>query len=82
MNDAVTITVNGVPRRVPADATIAAVLLGLGQTAFRRDAHHAARAPLCGMGNCFECRVTIDGVAEVRSCLVTVRDGMHVETTP
>ena len=39
------------------------------------------RAPICGMGICHECRVTVDGVAQVRSCLTTVRDGMVVETT-
>lgn len=80
MTDDVTILVNGVPRRVNASATVAAALLGLGITAFRRDQHGAPRAPICGMGSCHECRVTIDGTAEVRSCLVGVRDGMRVET--
>jgi aerobic-type carbon monoxide dehydrogenase small subunit (CoxS/CutS family) len=80
MTDDVTILVNGVPRRVSASATVAAALLGLGITAFRRDQHGAPRAPICGMGSCHECRVTIDGTAEVRSCLVGVRDGMRVET--
>jgi len=32
------------------------------------------------MGTCYECRVTIDGVAHRRACLVTVADGMHVTT--
>ncbi len=80
MTDDVTIIVNGVPRRVDASATVAAALLGLGITAFRRDLGSAPRAPICGMGTCHECRVTIDGVTEVRSCLVGVRDGMRVET--
>jgi aerobic-type carbon monoxide dehydrogenase small subunit (CoxS/CutS family) len=80
MTDDVTILVNGVPRRVNASATVAAALLGLGITAFRRDQQGAPRAPICGMGSCHECRVTIDGTAEVRSCLVGVRDGMRVET--
>lgn len=79
MTDDVTIIVNGVPRRVDASATVAAALLGLGITAFRRDLGSAPRAPICGMGTCHECRVTIDGVTEVRSCLVGVRDGMRVE---
>ncbi len=82
MTDDVTILVNGVPRRVNASATVAAALLGLGITAFRRDQGGAPRAPICGMGTCHECRVTIDGVTEVRSCLVGVRDGMRVETAP
>ena len=80
MTDDVTILVNGVPRRVSASATVAAALLGLGITAFRRDQHGAPRAPICGMGSCHECRVRIDGTTEVRSCLVGVRDGLRVET--
>ena len=35
---------------------------------------------MCGMGTCYECRVTIDGVAHRRACLVTVADGMDVTT--
>jgi sarcosine oxidase subunit alpha len=32
------------------------------------------------MGTCYECRVTIDGVAHRRACLVVVTEGMHVTT--
>jgi sarcosine oxidase subunit alpha len=32
------------------------------------------------MGTCFECRVTVDGQAGVRACLLTVREGMQVGT--
>jgi sarcosine oxidase subunit alpha len=39
------------------------------------------RIPLCNMGTCFECGVTVDGVPLTRSCLTTVRDGMRVETS-
>jgi sarcosine oxidase subunit alpha len=38
------------------------------------------RAPLCGMGVCFECRVQVDGVAHVRACMTPVSDGMQVVT--
>lgn len=76
----VTIEVDGVPRRVPGDSTLAAALLGLGITAFRRDGHGAPRAPVCGMGTCHECRVEVDGVPDRRSCLVVVREGMRVGT--
>ena len=76
----ITIIVDGSPRRVPAGASVAAALLQLGLTAFRRDLHGQPRAPLCGMGTCFECRVTIDDQADVRACLLQVREGMRVET--
>ena len=36
------------------------------------------RGMYCGIGHCYECRVTVDGVEDVRSCLIQVRDGMQV----
>jgi hypothetical protein len=82
MSADVTIHLDGVPRRVPAGITLAAALCNLTHLAFRRDLGGGARAPLCGMGTCFECRLVVDGVGGVRSCLVEVREGMHVESTP
>jgi D-hydroxyproline dehydrogenase subunit gamma len=76
----ITIVVNSVPRCVAADISVAAALLNIGNVTFRADLHGGARAPLCAMGTCFECRVTIDGVANVRACLHEVRDGMTIET--
>lgn len=78
----VTIHVNGLARRVPADVTVAVVLLQQGPLAFRRSVDGMPRAPLCAMGTCHECRVTIDGRSAVRACLEPVRDGMRVETSP
>ena len=75
-----TIVVDGEPRRVPSGTSLAAALLGLGVAAFRRDADGHPRAPVCGMGTCFECRVAVDGRSGVRACLVTVREGMQVAT--
>lgn len=80
MSLGVTILVDGVPRRADANATLAASLLAAGITAFRRDLSDQPRAPVCGMGTCFECRVTVDGVADVRACLEPVREGMRIET--
>jgi len=76
----VTISADGRSVRVPAGVTVAAALLDLGVTTFRRSVSGDPRAPLCGMGTCYECRVTIDGVAHRRACLVTVADGLHVMT--
>ena len=76
----VTIVVDGQERRVPADVTVAVALLGLGVRAFRTSVQGEPRAPLCGMGICYECRVGIDGVADRRACLVPVVDGLLVRT--
>lgn len=80
MSGVLSIVVNGTTLDVPAGVTVAAALLDHGVFAFRRDLHGAPRAPLCGMGTCMECRVTIDGSDERRACLVVVADGMRIES--
>ncbi len=76
---AVEIRVDGRTLAVPAGATLAAALLGAGVLRFRSSVDGAPRAPLCGMGTCFECRVTVDGEPHRRACLVEVAAGMRVE---
>ena len=76
----VTVSADGRPVRVPAGVTVAAALTDLGVVAFRRSVSGEPRGPLCGMGTCYECRVTIDGVAHRRACLVLVAEGMQVTT--
>lgn len=80
MTQDVTITIDGASHRVAEGDLLAAVLLSHDVSAFRRDTHGQPRAPLCAMGTCHECRVTVDGVDGVRACLLPVRDGMRVET--
>ncbi|HEX6923912.1 MAG TPA: (2Fe-2S)-binding protein [Longimicrobiaceae bacterium] len=79
-SDLVAITVDGREMAVPRGVSVAAALLNVGVTAFRRSVRGEGRGPLCGMGTCHECRVTIDGRAHQRACLVVVRDGMKVTT--
>lgn len=74
----VSIRVNGVVHAVSAEASLAAALLNAGYSAFRRSVNGDARGPLCGMGTCFECRVTVDGAPGVRACLLPVHEGMTV----
>jgi sarcosine oxidase subunit alpha len=75
----VRLIVDGVPIDVPGQISVAAALLSLGRP-FRRSLNGQRRAPLCGMGVCFECRVRIDDIAQQRACQVTVRGGMRVDT--
>ena len=65
---------------VAAGTTVAAALLSAGEIAFRVSVSGEPRAPLCGMGICMECRVTIDGAPHARSCQIVCREGMRVET--
>lgn len=76
----VEVTVDGHTVRAPAGVPVAVLLLDEGVLRFRASVTGAPRAPLCGMGICFECRVTIDGVPHRRACLVPCVDGMVVET--
>ena len=80
MPETVTVVVNGVSVTMPAGSMVSAAILKLGVTMFRRSASGEPRGPLCGMGICFECRVTIDGEAHCRSCQTVCRDGMDVRT--
>jgi predicted molibdopterin-dependent oxidoreductase YjgC len=77
---AVTITVNGASMRAYLGETIAGTLLANGQRAWRRTETGEPRGLFCGMGICFDCMVTVNGVSNVRACITPVADGMVVET--
>ena len=76
----VEIVVDGEPHQVPEGMPLAAALLRLGITAFRISVRGEHRTPLCGMGSCFECRVTVDGRRHQRSCLIPCTSGLVVVT--
>ena len=80
MTEGVSIRVNGQPVTVPAGTVVAAAMALAGVTGFRRSIGHEPRGPLCGMGVCFECRVTINGQPHCRSCLTLCEEGMEVRT--
>lgn len=71
--------VDGQPVDVPAGANVAAAVAHVTM-GFRRSTSGERRAPLCGMGVCFECRVRVDGHAHVRACMTPAREGMQVQT--
>ena len=60
--------------------SVATALLAAGVRVFRRTAAGAPRGPVCNMGVCFDCVVTVDGERGVRACTAAVRAGMRVET--
>lgn len=76
----ITLTVNNTTISVEDGTSVAVAIIAAEAGHFRRSISGEPRSPLCGMGVCFECRVTIDGVSLQRSCNVTVRDGMEVST--
>ena len=80
MPDTVSLSVNGVAVTVPTGSMVSTAVLKTGVSSFRRSVTGEPRGPLCGMGICFECRVTIDGEAHCRSCQTVCRNGMDVRT--
>lgn len=77
----VTIFIDGAPVQAYPGETVATALLAAGTGRFRTSASGAPRAPVCNMGVCFECAVTVDGRPGTRSCMTLVAPDMHIELT-
>ncbi len=77
----VKINVDGKTIEAYEGETVAAALLSAGIQIFRLSQKlKEPRGLYCGMGVCYECLVTVDGVHAVRACLTQVAEGMQVET--
>jgi D-hydroxyproline dehydrogenase subunit gamma len=75
----VSVTVDGQTVRAFAGESVLAVLWAQGACSVHTTARtHQPRGFFCGMGVCFDCLVTIDGIVNLRACLETVRDGMSI----
>ncbi len=73
------IEVNGQPVPARHGQTVAAALLAAGRRVFRITAQGQPRGLFCGMGVCFDCLVTVDGLTGQRACLTPVRPGMQIQ---
>ena len=87
MAETITLNVDGRSVSVArGSSVVAAVALAAGMIAgdsavvTRRSVGGALRGPLCGMGVCQECRVTIDGVRHRLACQTLCAEGMEVVT--
>ena len=76
----ITLTINNESVLVDDGTTVAAAIISSGLGKFRTSVTNDPRGPICGMGICFECRVTIDGVKHQKSCTVIATEGMEVVT--
>ena len=74
-----TIYLDGRIITVERGTTVAAAMLNAGVSVFRESVSGEPRAPLCGMGVCYECMVTIDGQREL-SCQALCQQGMRITT--
>jgi D-hydroxyproline dehydrogenase subunit alpha len=77
---AIGLRVDGRSIAVAPGTTVAAALWSAGIFSCRTSLSGEPRGPVCGMGICFECRVTVDGVPHQRACLLPCAQGMVVET--
>ncbi|MBS1250496.1 MAG: Hydrogen cyanide synthase subunit HcnA [Chloroflexi bacterium] len=76
------IEINGKPWEAYPGQTVAAALVAAGVRTFRHTPNDAPRGLFCGMGVCYECTVTINGVPDQRACMTLVAPGMKIETSP
>jgi predicted molibdopterin-dependent oxidoreductase YjgC len=79
-DDSITLTIDGRPVVVPPGTSVAVAAILARGPGFRRSATGRLRGPLCGMGICSECRLTIDGRPQRISCQTVCSPGMEVRT--
>ena len=76
----VTFLVNGKKVQAYRGETLLAALLAAGYKRLKKSpVNHDPRGALCGMGVCFECIVTVNGIPNTRSCMIEVENNMEIE---
>ena len=77
--DVPTLSFDGTPVPFAAGQTIGGALVGAGITSWRTTRRESApRGLFCGIGVCFDCLVTVDGVRTQRACITPARAGQTV----
>ena len=72
---------DGKPVKAYEGETIAAALFAAGIRIFSRSfKYHRPRGLFCMSGHCSNCLMRVDGIPNVRTCMVQVRSGMRVES--
>jgi len=77
----VTVFLDGVPVKVEKGQMIAAALLekGIRVNRYTRK-NHTPRGIFCGIGQCTDCVMIVNGQRNVRTCITPVEEGMVIET--
>ena len=79
--EAISITIDGHKVEAYSGETIATVLLTSGHNIFQHTGEALLpRSLYCGMGICFNCLVTVDGVPNILACVTQATAGMSIET--
>jgi len=74
------LTLDGDPLVAHAGQTIAGAIMASGRRSWRSTARGGRpRGLFCGIGVCFDCLVTVNGIRDVRACQRPARDGDVIE---
>ena len=76
----ITVFINNHPYTCDAGNSVAGAIAQAHQqlVTTRQSIHGMPRTAVCGMGICFECRVTINGRAHQLACQTPVAAGMQI----
>ena len=74
------IELDGQPIPARTGQTIAEALLNNGIRTFRRTTNNAPRGVYCNMGTCYECRMIVNGIPNIRACMTPATPGCKVIT--
>ena len=79
--DLVTIFIDGKAYKAKQGEVIAAVMLANGLRGHRHTSKLSEpRGIYCGIGQCTDCVMIVDGVTNVRTCVTPVAEGMVIES--
>jgi D-hydroxyproline dehydrogenase subunit gamma len=79
MSEDFSITVNGKAVRVTDGTSVAAAIM-MANEPCRFSVQGEPRTPFCGMGICMECRATVNGAAQRRTCQMVCTPEMEIVT--
>jgi len=76
----ISITINGQPHQVEPCISVAAALALCEVLSTRQSVTGMMRAPVCGMGVCQECRVSINNQRHQLACQTLIANHMDIQT--
>jgi len=77
----VNITVDGKKIEALKGDCIASAIIASGKNIFRyTEKYKKPRSLFCGIGQCNDCMMIVDGIPNIKTCITPVREGMKVQT--
>ena len=79
-DNSILINFNGVPYKGVKGQSIASLLFSCGLRGLRNCKDGEERGVFCGMGVCYDCVVSINGISGKRACIESAIDGIDVRS--